>query len=230
MSDADLSDPAVAADYDLVFTDWDDQVERMRTLMAGHLPVVSGGLLLDACCGSGISAEAAASLGWRVTALDASPATVAIARGRMPDADVRVGELTAIDQVTTNHFHAVTLIGNAPLRLGQAGLEQALRGVRARLRADGTVMIAVRDLTKRPRSAIWRDDEVAHVQARFADGPAGSLLYVLEVRDGAGFRSHELRLHPINALGLAEGLYEAGFSVARTTSGGGRIVVSAHPA
>lgn len=230
MSDADLTDPAVAADYDLVYTDWDEQVERLKGVMAGHLPVVSGGLLLDACCGSGISTEAAALLGWHVTALDASPATVAIARRRMPDADVRVGDLLAIEQATTNHFHAVTCVGNAPLRLGIQRLEQALRGVRARLRSDGTVMVAVRDLTHRPRSAIWRDDDVARVQARFADGPAGSLLYVLEVRDAAGFRSHELRLHPINALGLSEALEEAGFSVARTTTGGGRIVVSAHPA
>src|SRR6476620_1450624 len=43
MSGADLNDPAVAADYDLVYADWDAQVERLVSVMNGHLPVVPGG-------------------------------------------------------------------------------------------------------------------------------------------------------------------------------------------
>ena len=52
VNDADLTDPAVAADYDLAYADRDAQVERLKTVLAGHLPVVEGGWLLDVACGS----------------------------------------------------------------------------------------------------------------------------------------------------------------------------------
>ena len=84
MDDADLTDPAVAADYDLAFADRDAQVERLKTVLAGHLPVVEGGWLLDVACGSGLASEAASMLGYAVIGVDESPAMLALAAQRLP--------------------------------------------------------------------------------------------------------------------------------------------------
>ena len=58
--------------------------------------VGAGTRLLDAGCGSGVGAEIAAERGAAVSALDAAAALVEIARGRVPSAEIRVGELEAL--------------------------------------------------------------------------------------------------------------------------------------
>jgi hypothetical protein len=57
MSEANLNDAVVAADDDLIYADWDGQAEKLVQIMNGHLPVVPGGTLLDASCGSGLEIE-----------------------------------------------------------------------------------------------------------------------------------------------------------------------------
>jgi SAM-dependent methyltransferase len=52
-----------------------------------------GSRLLDAGCGAGRFAQLAAARGAIVSGLDAAPALVAIARERLPDRDIRVGEI-----------------------------------------------------------------------------------------------------------------------------------------
>lgn len=52
-----------------------------------------GTRLFDAGCGSGLAMVEARSRGASVCGLDAAPALVAICRERMPDVDVRIGEL-----------------------------------------------------------------------------------------------------------------------------------------
>jgi SAM-dependent methyltransferase len=63
-------------------------------LDAAH--VTRGTRLLDAGCGAGLLALLASLRGARVTALDASAALLAIARERVPEADVREGDLEAL--------------------------------------------------------------------------------------------------------------------------------------
>jgi SAM-dependent methyltransferase len=60
------------------------------------LAPLSGRALLDVGCGTGAVLVAAARLGARVYGLDAAPAMVAFARDRLPDADVRVGDMEAL--------------------------------------------------------------------------------------------------------------------------------------
>jgi SAM-dependent methyltransferase len=55
-----------------------------------------GTRLLDAGCGAGLAALLASLRGAVVTALDASPGLLAVARARLPEADVREGELEAL--------------------------------------------------------------------------------------------------------------------------------------
>lgn len=55
--------------------------------------VAAGTHLLDAGCGSGLALQLATGRGATVTGLDASFGLLAVARDRMPDADLREGEL-----------------------------------------------------------------------------------------------------------------------------------------
>jgi 2-polyprenyl-3-methyl-5-hydroxy-6-metoxy-1,4-benzoquinol methylase len=80
MARANLNDPAVAADYDLIYADREAAVDGIERLLVGYLPVQPGGALLDASCGSAITSQAAARLGFTVTGVDASPAMVERAR------------------------------------------------------------------------------------------------------------------------------------------------------
>lgn len=226
MTDADLTDPAVAADYELAYADRDGQVERLKTVLAGHLPVVDGGWLLDVGCGSGLACEAAALLGYTVTGLDESPAMLELARARLPGADLRVAAPDGAEAATTNRYHAVISVGNGLVRLPRERLDAALRGMRERLRPDGTMLVMTRNFADRPKSAVWRQDDVAIVRARFADGGARTLHYVLEVEDAAGSRTHRLTLHPIGPIELAVAIEAAGIRVARTQTLGGWVAIS----
>lgn len=58
--------------------------------------VTSGTAYLDVGCGSGMAAGLAAERGAHVSGIDASPALLAIARERVPDADLREGDLESL--------------------------------------------------------------------------------------------------------------------------------------
>jgi SAM-dependent methyltransferase/alkylhydroperoxidase family enzyme len=61
-----------------------------------HLGVGAGDRLLDVACGAGLALELAAARGATCAGIDASPRLVAVARDRLPDADVRVGDMHAL--------------------------------------------------------------------------------------------------------------------------------------
>lgn len=69
---------------------------REYVAMHQHLEVGRGEQLLDIACGSGLAMELAATRGATVAGIDASPRLVAIARDRLPDADVQVGDMAAL--------------------------------------------------------------------------------------------------------------------------------------
>ena len=60
------------------------------------LAVRKGDRLLDVACGSGLALELARAGGAEVAGIDASPRLVAIAADRVPDGDVRVGDMAAL--------------------------------------------------------------------------------------------------------------------------------------
>ena len=76
--------------------------EALRRIAIGP-----GDRVLDVGCGSGAFLELAAERGAGVAGLDASEALVAIARTRVPDADVRVGEMELLPW-DTDSFDLVT--------------------------------------------------------------------------------------------------------------------------
>ncbi len=80
---------------------------------------------LDAGCGAGLAAQIAAARGARVTGLDASDSLLSIARGRVPSADFRLGELenlpfgdATFDVVTG--FNSFQYAGNPSVALTEA--------------------------------------------------------------------------------------------------------------
>ena len=93
-------------------------------------------------CGLGGDSEHLASLGWRTTAFDISPAAVAAVRDRYPDSpvDYRVGNLLALDESLVGAFDLVVEIYTVqalhPSLRGQAGA-----GVRALLAPGGRALV-----------------------------------------------------------------------------------------
>jgi SAM-dependent methyltransferase len=68
----------------------------MYDAVMGALGVGLGTQLLDVGCGGGTGLVTAARLGARVSGLDAAAGMVAVARERLPQADLRVGEMEAL--------------------------------------------------------------------------------------------------------------------------------------
>jgi cyclopropane fatty-acyl-phospholipid synthase-like methyltransferase len=167
VSEANLNDSAVAADFDLIYADWDAHVDRLVQVMNGHLPVVPDGTLLDCSCGSGLSLDAAHRLGWIVTGADSSPAMLDRARGRLGEVECKSIDIRSLGQVFDSRFDAVISVGNALPMLPRGQLPTALQAMRACVKQGGALMLAIRDFSERIKSGVWRDDPVARIQARF---------------------------------------------------------------
>jgi ubiquinone/menaquinone biosynthesis C-methylase UbiE len=228
VSDANLSDPAVAADYDLIYGSWDAQVERVVQIMNGHLPVVARGRLLDASCASGLAVDAAMRIGWTVSGCDASPAMLQRAQERFPHVTLRAGNLLSLAETMGAHYDAVISVGNALLMIARPQVPAALAQMRACLHRGGALMLVVRDLSQRPKGGVWRDDPVARVTARFVARGPEQVVYIVDIRDVKGERSHELTLHPVSPLELESAVLASGFTVSRTSRASGRAVIAAH--
>ncbi len=69
-----------------------------REYVAVHhrLAIGTGDRVLDLACGSGLALELAALRGATVSGIDASPRLVAVARDRLPAADLRVGDMQSL--------------------------------------------------------------------------------------------------------------------------------------
>ena len=76
--------------------DWAmNEAQQMPTYQAAirRVGLTAGDEVLDVGCGTGVFLRAAADRGARVCGVDASEALLKIARGRVPEADLRVGDM-----------------------------------------------------------------------------------------------------------------------------------------
>lgn len=82
--------------------------ERIVALLARMLPPTSG-RVLDAGCGSGVFSRYLASLGWQVTAIDASAEMIETARNATANAEQITYEVSTIEQFSAepNSFDAI---------------------------------------------------------------------------------------------------------------------------
>jgi SAM-dependent methyltransferase len=99
--------------------------------------VVPGTRLLDAGCGAGLVALLATLRGAQVTAIDASEGLLAIARERLPGADLRQGDLEALP-FDDAAFDAVTAVNSI---FFAADMAAAMRELRRVVRRGGRVVI-----------------------------------------------------------------------------------------
>ncbi len=80
-------------------TDWavveEQQIETYEEAIR-RLGIWAGRRVLDIGCGSGVFLRAAADRGADVSGIDASEELIAIARGRVPEGELRVGELQSL--------------------------------------------------------------------------------------------------------------------------------------
>jgi SAM-dependent methyltransferase len=91
-------------------SDWalsEDQQTRTYEEALRRLDLRPGQLVLDIGCGAGAFVRLVTERGARAFGLDASEALVAFARSRLPDADVRVGDMEALPY-EDNTFDLVT--------------------------------------------------------------------------------------------------------------------------
>jgi SAM-dependent methyltransferase len=99
--------------------------------------VTRGTRLLDAGCGASLLGLLARLRGAQVTAIDASAGLLAIARERLPDADVREGDLEALPFADAS-FDAVTAVNSI---FYAADMAAAMRELARVVRPGGRVVV-----------------------------------------------------------------------------------------
>jgi SAM-dependent methyltransferase len=104
-----------------------------------RLGIGPGQRVLEVGCGSGVFLRAAAERGAQVSGLDASPELIAIARARVPAADLRVGDL----QFLPYPDDAFDLVAGFNSFFFAADMVAALREAGRVARPDGRVLIQV---------------------------------------------------------------------------------------
>ena len=121
--------------------DWATYVEQVSLPLFGAAldaaRVTAGTRLLDAGCGAGLLALLASLRGASVTALDASAGLLAIARERLPGAEVREGDLEALPFADSS-FDAVTAVNSV---FYAAHMSAAMRELARVVRPGGRVVV-----------------------------------------------------------------------------------------
>jgi SAM-dependent methyltransferase len=114
-------------------------VRPLYESVLGKLDLEHGTRLLDAGCGTGLFAAMAAKEGASVSGLDASEASIAIAKERTPAGDFRVGEIEELPW-DDGSFDVVTGFNSFQFA---ADPVNALRQARRVVRDDGRVVVAI---------------------------------------------------------------------------------------
>jgi len=104
-----------------------------------RLGIETGSRVLEVGCGSGVFLRAAADRGARVSGLDASPELLELARARVPEADLRVGDL----QFLPYEDDGFDLVAGFNSFFFAADMVAALREAGRVARPGGSVLIQV---------------------------------------------------------------------------------------
>ncbi|MFJ5309384.1 class I SAM-dependent methyltransferase [Streptomyces sp. NPDC088350] len=142
----------LAADYHLIFPDWDASMARQATALDGVVRVRLGTgphRVLDCSCGIGTQAIGLAGVGHRVVGSDLSPAAVtragAEAAARGVGLPVAAADMRALP-FRASVFDVVVCADNSlPHLLTADDVRTALIGMRRVLRDDGLLLLSVRD-------------------------------------------------------------------------------------
>lgn len=143
----------LAADYHLIYQDWEGAGARQVAILDGVIREALGRAtvgILDCACGIGTQALGLAARGHRVTGSDLSPAAVnrAAAEARRRRLDVRfvVADMREVDRRVAGGFDVALAADNAlPHLLTRADVRAAIRPIAATLRPEGLFVASVRD-------------------------------------------------------------------------------------
>jgi SAM-dependent methyltransferase len=234
-----------AADYDWLFGD-----DALASGLAIGHPATArllertppGSTVLDAACGTGISAAALARRGFRVRATDGSDAmvTAAAARFRREHLDIPLARCLWADlpAVVGERFDVVLCLGNSLVHTAsREGMIEALSGLRQMARSGGSVVVDSRNWEK-----LHAERQVVRVADRAVTrhGRRCVSLYCWEIpdrleaehvarivflfEDGDRIEPHEYRIdfRPFTHAELRERLAEAGLREVDTDFDEGR--------
>lgn len=225
--------------YHLIYADWGASVSRQAAQLDSIVRDVWGesvSSVLDVACGIGTQALGLASLEYRVTASDVSPAAVDRARAeagaRGLTISLSVADMRAAHDHHSREFDLVICGDNSLPHLPTAAdVLTALRQFRACCRPGGGCLISVRDYEREDLSTRQVRPGVVHVvdgvrwivfQVWEPRGAAYELTqYFVEDRGGGECRTLAFRTvyHPIAIERLLDLMREAGFADARRIDG-----------
>jgi SAM-dependent methyltransferase len=143
----------LAPDYDLLTAEYPYErwLAALESLARAH--GLRGHDLLDVACGTGKSFLPLLARGWQVVGCDISPAMLALAAAKAPQARLLQADMRALGRL--GEFDLVTCLDDAlNYLLEPRELEAALTGIRANLRPRGV--------------AIWDLNTLAQYRASFA--------------------------------------------------------------
>ena len=170
--DAQACYDQLAADYHLIFEDWEASMLRQAAALGPLLERECGSprvlRVLDCACGIGTQALGLAQRGHRITGCDLSPAAVERARlearRRGLEMSLQAADMRDLSPVGEGDFDAVVCLDNSLPHLEEQDLMGAATQVREKLRPGGTFVASLRDydrlIVERPAvqgPAFYRD-------------------------------------------------------------------------
>jgi SAM-dependent methyltransferase len=141
---------------------WAGMAEPARVAILEATRVGPGTRLLDVGCGSGELCALAAARGAEVAGVDAAEGMIAIARRRLPDADLRVGPIEQLPW-EDDSFHVATAVNALQFA---ADFVDALREVARVVVPGGSVAIC--------NWGRMEDRQLFHVMAVLREGPSAA--------------------------------------------------------
>ncbi|MCX7342988.1 MAG: class I SAM-dependent methyltransferase [Proteobacteria bacterium] len=141
----------LAAHYHLIFENWDASIENQGKVIASLLPSsISLGPILDCSCGIGTQLIALKQLGFDIEGSDLSNQEVTRAlkeaKKRNLNINIRVDDMLTLQTAPLNHYGAILAMDNAiPHLSSDDQIIQAFTAMKERLKAEGVVMVSIRD-------------------------------------------------------------------------------------
>ena len=226
---------ALAADYDWIFDD--DALARGLAIThpatARLLERTShNSAVLDAACGTGVSAAALARRGYRVWAADGSEAMIAVAAARFRSEQLEIPLVRCmwadLPAVIDERFDVVLCIGNSLVHAaGRDAMIGALTGLREMIRPGGHLVVdsrnweklhAERQIVQLANSAVTRHGRRCivlyawEIPDRLEQEHVAHVVLIFE--DGSQIQPHEYRIgfYPFTLGELRERLKAAGLT------------------
>jgi SAM-dependent methyltransferase len=226
----------LAANYHLIFEDWDASIRRQGAALGAILERECGTpdavRILDCACGIGTQVLGLAGRGFRTTATDLSRSSVERAR---VEADKRglnvqlfVADMLDLTVIPDGDFDAVICMDNAlPHLEGAEQMLQALAEIRGKLRAGAVFMASIRDydslVQERPAvqgPAFYTDHgkrRIVHQVWDWIDGRRYAFHFYItrEVQDGWETQHYVSNYRAVLREELSRTLEAAGFTECR---------------